>query len=378
MEFKLIIKKLNNKLTPEEEVIFSKWFNESRKHKDFFTSVKSNYKIKLDDIDVEKAWLKIQDSLNKPKKERKYWKYAAAAIVVGLVTTTYFFKDKFSNSSLNETPIPVIADNPILPGSDKAILTLDDGSSVELEKGNSYNSQTVVSNGEKIEYNSVDTGSREIKYNYLTIPRGGQFYVILSDGTKVWLNSETQLKYPVAFVKGLNRQVELVYGEAYFDVSPSSEHNGSKFIVTNNSQEVEVLGTEFNIKAYKDENNVYTTLVEGRVMLDIDGKKQNLSPNEQSNYDTLNGSLNVEIVDVDSEISWKNGVFSFKGKPLKEIMKVISRWYDVEVIFKNKDLEQIKFKGILSKHQSIEEILSIITSSSINKYEIVDKKIFLE
>ena len=100
----------------------------------------------------------------------------------------------------------------------------------------------------------------------------------MSDGTQVWLNSESQLKYPVNFIKGQTRQVELVYGEAYFDVSPSVEHNGAKFKVFNQSQEVEVLGTEFNVKAYKDETNIYTTLVEGRVVIDNGALKQSLLP----------------------------------------------------------------------------------------------------
>ena len=199
----------------------------------------------------------------------------------------------------------------------------------------------------------------------------------MSDGTEVWLNSETQLKYPVNFVKGQTREVELVYGEAYFDVSPSTEHGGSKFRVMNNAQEVEVLGTEFNIKAYRDDTNVYTTLVEGKVVVGNGDLEQYLTPNQQSNINLENNSIKVTVVDVDVETSWKNGIFSFKGMPLKNIMKVISRWYDVDVVFENKELESIKFKGVLDKYQSVEEILNIMTSSTINNYEIKDKTIIL-
>src|SRR5690606_40703343 len=123
-----------------------------------------------------------------------------------------------------------------------------------LEKGDSIQTHNAISNGEEIIYNN--NTSRQLVYNYLTIPRGGQFQLTLSDGTRVWLNSETQIKYPVSFTDGESRQVELVYGEAYFEVSHSTEHKGSDFIVYNQNQEVQVLGTEFNIKAYKDDSNI--------------------------------------------------------------------------------------------------------------------------
>ena len=150
--------------------------------------------------------------------------------------------------------------------------------------------------------------------------------MILSDGTKVWLNSESQLKYPVAFNDGETRQVELVYGEAYFDVSPSTAHKGARFKVFNQSQEVEVLGTEFNIKAYKDETNIYTTLVEGKVAISAAGKNQILKPNQQSNLNLETGSIEITTVDVYNETTWIDGIFSFENKPLKEILKVLSRW----------------------------------------------------
>jgi ferric-dicitrate binding protein FerR (iron transport regulator) len=209
----------------------------------------------------------------------------------------------------------------------------------------------------------------------LTIPRGGQFFIELSDGTKVWLNSESQLKYPVNFREGELREVELVYGEAYFDVSPSAAHNGAKFKVVNQVQDVEVLGTEFNIKAYRDEQNIYTTLVEGKVEINTSSIKKILVPNEQSSFNKISNNMSVSVVDVKTEVSWKTGVFSFKSKTLKDIMNVIARWYDVDVVFENKELELLKFKGVLEKKQPIEEILLIMKSNTITDYEIKDKVI---
>jgi|TARA_B110000114_G_scaffold15585_1_gene15097 transmembrane sensor len=316
-----------------------------------------------------------KDKITSLKKKVQFCKYAAAAIFIGLISTTYVFRNNILNTPLEVTPKIV---NAIFPGTDKAKLTLEDGSVVVLEKGAAFKTKNANSNGEEIVYQAAKEKASVIKYNYLTIPRGGQFFVKLSDGTQVWLNSESQLKYPVNFIEGETRKVELVYGEAYFDVSPSTNHKGAKFKVINNAQEVEVLGTEFNIKAYKDEANIYTTLVEGKVAISTPNLKQLLIPNQQSFVDTLKDTLSVIKVDVKGEISWKDGVFSFVDKPLIDIMKVISRWYDVDIIFENKELESVEFMGTLNKNQSIEEILSIMKSFSINNYEIKDKTIILK
>ena len=316
-----------------------------------------------------------KDKITSLKKKIQFWKYAAAAIFIGLISTTYVFRNNITNTPLEVTPTIV---NAIVPGTDKATLTLEDGSVVVLEKGAAFKTKNANSNGEEIVYQSAKSNASAIKYNYLTIPRGGQYFVKLSDGTQVWLNSESQLKYPIHFIEGETRKVELVYGEAYFDVSPSTNHKGVKFKVINSAQEVEVLGTEFNIKAYKDEANIYTTLVEGKVVVGNGIFKQNLIPNQQSIVDTLKDTLSVIKVDVKGEISWKDGVFSFVDKPLIDIMKVISRWYDVDIIFENKELESLEFMGALNKNQSIEEILSIMKSYSINNFEIKEKTIILK
>src|SRR5690606_28069331 len=154
------------------------------------------------------------------------------------------------------------------------------------------------------------------------------------------------------------RQVELVHGEAYFDVSPSSENQGSEFMVLNNVQEVQVLGTEFNIRAYKDEPVIYTTLVEGKVDVVTADKSAILKPEQQARVDIRENTLEVAEVSVKEEIAWKNGEFIVKHKSLKEIMRTLSRWYDMDVTFANKELEEVKFVGILRKEQNIVEILN--------------------
>tara|TARA_R110002050_G_scaffold4573_3_gene22161 strand:+ start:2264 stop:3436 length:1173 start_codon:yes stop_codon:yes gene_type:complete len=322
--------------------------------------------------------LEITRKQNKiiPKKKNYIWRYTAAAVLVGILATSYFFKNNILSNKVETTPI-IVNTNTIIPGTDKATLTLENGSQIELEKGTDFQTQNANSNGEEIIYKD-NQNTKKVVYNYLTIPRGGQFFIKLSDGTQVWLNSESQLKFPVDFIEGESRQVELVYGEAYFDVSPSSNHNGADFKVLNDNQEVQVLGTEFNIKAYKDEANIYTTLVEGKVAVDFNGEKQYLQPSQQSNLDINTKDLKVVMVDVYKEISWKDGVFSFRNKPLNDIMKVLSRWYDIKVVFNSQDLEFLTFNGSLDKKLSIAEILSIIASTNNISYEIKNKTILLK
>ncbi|AXP82045.1 fec operon regulator FecR [Mariniflexile rhizosphaerae] len=381
----LIIKFLTKEANLDELRKLEVWINNPKNEILFFEYIKANALVNM--VMSEYNENDAQETiLYRIKKEKSIFydkyniiKYAVAAVFVGIFITTYIFRNNLFNSNTPLETTPIIANNnSIGPGTSKAILSLEDGSVVALKKGNTYKTQNLNSNGEQIIYQPLEQNSAKTEYNYLTIERGGQFFLKLSDGTQVWLNSESKLKYPISFKEGEMRQVELVYGEAYFDVSPSIDHKGAKFKVITNTQELEVLGTEFNIKAYKDESNIYTTLVEGLVEINTSVEKKILTPNQQSNVDVVNNNMSVAVVDVYSEISWKNGIFSFKGKSLKDIMNVISRWYDVDVIFVNKDLESIKFKGILSKNQNIEEILSIMKSNTINNYEIIDKTIILK
>ncbi|WP_372793419.1 FecR family protein [Lutibacter sp.] len=329
-------------------------------------------------IDKQADWNKIKSKINVPVR-KLYWKYTAAAILVVALASTYFLRDTAFNNQIENTT-PIIVNNKIEKGTDKATLTLEDGSIVILEKGSAYQAKNANSNGEQIIYDDLSNDvTEELAYNYLTIPRGGQFQLTLSDGTKVWLNSESQLKYPVSFVNGESRHVELVYGEAYFEVSPSTEHNGATFKVFNKAQEIEVLGTKFNIKAYKDEANIYTTLVEGKVVISSAVTKQLLAPNQQSNLNITTNKMSINNIDIKGEIAWVNGKLILQGKTLKEIMTVLSRWYDMDVIFANKALEEVRFVGILRKNQDIVDILNIIKNFNVIKdYEIHDKQVILK
>lgn len=329
-------------------------------------------------IDKKKDWKTVESKVETPVVKLR-WRYAAAAVLIGVLATGYYLEKDNFNAGIESAPI--IVKHNIKAGTDKATLTLEDGTNIILDENPNYSNDNVSSDGTEIVYNNNVTKNKEveIEYNYLTIPRGGQYFITLPDGTKVWLNSESQLKFPVAFVEGETRKVELVYGEAYFEVSSSLNHKGANFKVFNRSQEIQVLGTEFNVKAYKDESHIYTTLVEGKVTVSFNGEHKNLIPNEQSDLNFETNSLNIVTVDVYNEIAWKEGVFSFDEKSLKDIMKVLSRWYDMDVIFINSNIEEEEFIGQLSKDQKIEDILSNIKNFGIIKnYRINDKKLIIE
>lgn len=303
-------------------------------------------------------------------------KYAAAILLGGLIG--YVFLNEETQSSFQDVEI---VKNNIETGTNKATLTLKDGSQILLKKGKMYKSPNVNSDGDEIVYTDREKKKTdaEVEFNYLTIPRGGQFVVKLSDGTKVWLNSESQLKYPTQFITGKAREVELIYGEAFFDVSPSNLHDGSAFQVNSQDQNIEVLGTQFNLKAYRDEATIYTTLLEGKVLVSHHEQSQVLLPEQQYAYNILDKTSTIANVNVFNEVSWRDGVFSFENKSLKEIMAVLSRWYDMTVQFENKDIENEEFIGVLYKDRSIESILKNIQSvGTIESYEIKDRNVILK
>ncbi|RTE55477.1 FecR family protein [Arenibacter aquaticus] len=381
----LITKFLTHQASADELDTLDEWLRDDENEKLFNDYVQTNYAIdyQMRQFDANKLKSKLQDLMDEEKrtfrikKTRNIISYSAAAVVSVLLCTSYFFKDSIFSKTI-ETKPRIISNN-IVVGSDKATLTLEDGSQIVLGKGNAYETQNVHSSGEKIVYREDSSNSEKEVYNFLTIPRGGQFHLVLSDGTEVWLNSESQLKYPVYFKKGKTREVELVYGEGYFAVSPSTEHEGSKFVVSNQSQEIEVLGTEFNMKAYKGDINIYTTLVEGKVVVSTTNGKRELLPSQQANLNLNDNSMDIASVNVYNEISWKDGVFSFRRKPLGEIMTVLSRWYDMDVVFENPDLEKAGFNGVLDKDQNIEDILNTIKNFKVIKdYEIINKTILLK
>lgn len=379
---KIIVKYFSRSASIDELETLSKWMTDPI-NVDFYREfVEINYLadysfINFDSENEKQKILKMIRQKRLTKNSFEIFKYAAGVILIiglGYLMTDYKFKTPIND--ITKTVNTVIE-----PGTNKATLTLDDGSLLILANDEKVKTQNADSNGEVITYNAPKKKSDKIQYNYLTTPRGGQYSLVLSDKTSVWLNSESQLKYPVAFIEGETREVELIYGEAYFDVFNNPNNKASKFKVLNKSQVIEVLGTEFNLKAYRDEDYIYTTLVEGNVAIKLkNGDKKNIFPEQQAKWNPTNNSFSLKTdINLMNEISWRYGVFNFDGKPLAEIMKTVSRWYDIEVRFLDKKIEEKEFVGVIRKNRNLEDILqNLINFEVIKDYEINEKTVILK
>ena len=379
---KIILKYFSNSATINELEELAIWLNNSSNIEFYkqYVKVKFIAEYALVEFDTEEEKKKILERIREKKsKIRKltssnFIRYAAAITII-IATGYYLTQDQFSSQ-----PAVVKIKNDIPIGTDKATLTLDDGSNIALEKGKSFKTQNILSDGEKIIYSEdVDQSAKEeIAYNFLTIPRGGEFYIELSDKTKVWLNADSRLKYPVKFIDGQPREVELEYGEAYFDVSSSTQHEGSNFRVITMDQKIEVLGTKFNVRAYKNDTSVETILAEGSVAIEFENSSSILKPNEQLVFDKNSKEIVINQVDADYEISWFLGYYRFKSKPLGEIAKVLERWYEVEFHFDNPDLKNIEFQGVISKYKNIESFLITLKNTENINYKIKDNQIHIK
>ncbi len=329
-------------------------------------------------INRDEAWNKISESLtkaprvNKTRRLHQWLPYAAAAVIVFAVSYIMVFQvqDEYDFSkNYNFAEISSA-------GSTKAILTLDDGQVLSLddkiasviteEDGTLIHKDS--SNG--IVYHKAESVKPTLIYNRIDVPRGGEYSLTLADGTKVWLNSESSLKYPVQFV-GSTRQVELT-GEAYFEVS----HNASKpFFVKAGDAEVKVLGTKFNISSYTDEEYIATTLVEGSVEVSNLGSKELLKPGYQAVVNRRGGEFQIQEVDTRLYTSWVNGVFEFKNNSLEEICHQLSRWYDVEFFFTEKQYRDLRFTGAAKREKPVGFALGMIEKMANVKFAIKNDKI---
>ncbi|MGY0407757.1 MAG: FecR family protein [Polaribacter sp.] len=364
----LIIKYIHKSINKEELDLFHSYLENPTFDKIFKSYIETNFIIdlKYNDFNTLEAKKELLQTISNekiiPLYKRRIIKYGIVATIAILISMPFIFNQK------DVSKIEI--------GTDKAILTLENGNQIALEKGSKYATNKVTSDGESLVYQkNKAVKTKKISYNYLTIPRGGQFFVILSDGTEVWLNSASKLKYPVTFLEGKTREVELIYGEAFFDVSKSSKHQGASFHVKTAGQIVSVLGTKFNIKAYKMDSYISTTLVEGKVAISNALFNKILRPGQQSRISGKDNEITVSAVDVTNEIAWKNGFFSFEEETLEEIFKTLARWYDVTVVFEKNNLRNIQFSGILKRTDKIEELLVNIEKTGRVKFDITNAKI---
>ncbi len=365
-------------ITPGEHVILEDWLDEHPENRELFEQVCDRDRIERKMADFSRVdWEKDYQKFIKNYKRktvlynyRRLLKYAAMFIIPVAITASFLF-----NHFKREIPV-------IPPGISRATLILADGKVIKLRQDSTYvinesNGSVLKNDNGLISYNNISGlhNTKKNLYNQLFVPRNGEYKLILEDGTKIWINSETSIQYPVSFNVG-NRIVKL-QGEAYFEVA----HNPDKpFIVELNNAKIEVLGTSFNIKAYKDDINLTTTLAEGSVSFTsepADGKFV-LHPGEQLNLDKTKGVITKQDVDVSTYTSWKDGRFAFRNQRVEDIFKTLSRWYNIEVAYESDAIKEKRFTGDLKRYDDFNKILEIMECSELIKFNIRNNKIIIK
>ncbi|HEY0669651.1 MAG TPA: FecR domain-containing protein [Sphingobacteriaceae bacterium] len=317
------------------------------------------------------------DAKNKRNNIRRLTAYAAAAAVLLLFSSVglwQFFLKQESVTEIVKTQPEIIS-----PGGNKAFLTLADGTKISLtdatkgEIAKQAGVQITKAKDGQLIYKalSVSVGSTEIPSNTIETPRGGQYQVLLPDGSKVWLNAASSLTYPTRF-KGSTRTVKL-NGEGYFEIA----HNEKMpFQVVCNGQTVEVLGTHFNINTYSDEPSVKTTLLEGSVkVLATGGSPKILKPGQQSEINEQHEIL-VSNVDAKTAVAWKDGIFKFRNEPIESVMRKVSRWYNVDIVYQD-GIPGKTVWGTISRLNTISEILELIELTKVAHFKIEGRRIIV-
>ena len=361
---------LNGTISPEELIEFSEWYAQE-----------------LDDFYVPKQFAGSEEQLRKrilsaiqarqrrPVRMRRELLKVAAALFILIVSGFVVAYLMRSPGTPVQTVSTIQKQDSIVPGSNKAKLVLGDGTEVLLDTasigtiGEHSSVKVIKLDDGQLSYSPGSTVEMTVEYNTLSTPRGGQYAITLCDGTKVWLNSVSSLRFPTAFV-GKERVVELT-GEGYFEVARQQK----PFKVKVGGMEVNVLGTHFNIMAYEEEGSINTTLLEGSVIVREQERTAILIPGQQAQ---VRSNTKIEIIknaDVEQAVAWKNGVFNFNGSDIETTMRQIARWYDIEVRYDEKITEH--FNGSIPRNVNIEKVLQLLEYTGVVNFRIQGRKIFV-
>jgi len=341
--------------------------------------------VKEEDVRT-RIWQRLNDNRKivqlPSRKVTKYRWLQVAAVFVAVLLAGLFFMQRKKNQETGSVKLTNKVQPPILPGGNKAYLTLANGSRIVLDDAQNGKLATrpgvtvsKTGNGMLVYHftnsNNNTAAVTTPEFNTITTPRGGQYQVVLEDGTRVWLNAASSIKFPQAFT-GATREVELS-GEAYFEVA---KNKAKPFLVQANGKKVQVFGTHFNINAYGDNNNVTTTLLEGSVRMSSGSSAVMLAPGQQG--DAVNGAtIKVSPADIQQIMAWKNGLFIFHDLNITEVMKQVSRWYDVDVEYRDDEVKNNEFGGTVSKYKSINELLDVMVLTRSIHYKIEGRRVII-
>jgi transmembrane sensor len=306
------------------------------------------------------------------------WMRVAAVVVILFISGTTYWILSEENKTKPASPVAVSPAKPptILPDGNHAILTIGNGGKIILDSvqnGNIGGNVKMIKQGALLVCDGSPSSQTDepVSYNTLTTSRGGQYQLVLPDGSKVWLNASSSIHFPIAFT-GNQRNVELT-GEAYFEVAKNKE---KPFHVNVNGMQVEVLGTHFNVNAYGDENSIKTSLLEGSVKIKSGQTSGLLKPGEQGVLMKDANKIKVIKTDMNEVIAWKNGLFQFDGVGITTIMREISRWYDVDIVYEG-EIPARRFEGEISREASLSDVLKILELSNV-KFTVEGRKIVVQ
>ncbi len=323
--------------------------------------------------DEKEAFRRFVEEVERIKKRRQLRRRMAWSAVAAGVACLVGVALLLVPERQVELPVVEVRNEVVVPGSTKATLRLAGGETVDIRgdsmqitgKGKSH----ILYAGGKLTYAKKEKVA-ELVYNELEVPVAGECSLVLDDGTQVWVNADSRLKYPVQFV-GEERKVFLE-GEAYFIVAKDS----LPFVVSTSRGDIRVLGTTFNVKSYDEEVAMQATLVEGKVLVAQGQKEMELAPGEQGTV-TDAGIMAKRAVDVDEFVGWRKGIYVFKKQPLEDIMRDLSRWYGVSVFFQNEGLKQVSFTGNLKRYDNINEFLDVLQRTGDVKYRINNNTVII-
>jgi transmembrane sensor len=369
----LLLKYIKNELSAEDKEQLDAWINESEANRLLFEDVTNEETFNREFIEFSRLWEQFEKNqlppyvLPMPKKRRYgYWYMAAASVILISAIGVYVFFNQGVKETVSKTTNTVQSyANDIAPGENKATLTLADGRKIILDTAAmgklAQQGNTAVLNKEgQVVYSGAKLKEKEVLYNTLSTAKGQSYSVVLADGTKIWLNAASSVHFPLSF-PGIDRVVE-ISGEAFFEVARSGEKKPFKVKV--NGLEIEVLGTVFNVNAYAGEKGITTTLVEGKVRLSKGKATSVMEPGEQAEL-VETGDIKIKSnADIDKAVAWKNGLFVFRGDDVQTIMAQLSRWYDLQVVYKGK--VKGEFYGVINRNQPLSLVLEVLQQSDVH------------
>lgn len=360
----LIVQKRLGSLNPIQQQRLEDWVNTSTYNKACYRRLMNgdsftDYGKLADRIDMEQVCAVLNRKMYRNKRSQilKYLSLSAAIIVLLIGSTVFLMNHKNISRPTSE---PMVVSESRKDSS--VILTLSSGERISLAE-----------HDVPVEIHKSEI-PQTVGYNKIEVPQGGEYFFLLSDGTKVWLNAETTIIYPVIFKD--KREIKLI-GEAYFEVTPDST---KPFVIaTEDHLKVEVLGTSFNVNNYRDNGNVVVTLVKGMVAVEDQAHREILSPNQQARFDRVKGILSVhDITDITPYIAWKNGLFIFEKETLSVIMNTLSQWYGMEICYRNITPDILGHFSIkINRTESIGSILAMLHQITGISYSIEGKRIYL-